>query len=399
MSRANPLTVNKLKALHWDGKDFKLSDEKGLYIHVKANGKYWRMKYTFNKKEKLLSFGPFPEVTLAEARDKRDAAKKLLRDGIDPSIHKQIKKDDTIESYNNTFEMIAREWWQSVHVKKVVPDHADKNIRRLEQYIFPFIGNLPITEVQSMSLLKCLRNIESKGHHETAHRVKSICSQVFRYAISTNRAQFDIAVPLTGLLVPVKTKNHAAIIDPDTFSGLLKLLDGYIGKPVTCAALQLSPLVFVRPGELRTAKWEQINFDTATWEFIPCKTKEAIKHIVPLSKQAVRILKDLYPYTSKSVYVFPSVRSITKPMSNNTVRGALRDLGLSNDEMTGQGFRASARTMIEERLGYDSKYIEMQSAHSVKDPNGTAYNRTKFIKERTKMMQDWADYLDKLRKK
>lgn len=400
------LSDAEVKAFAWKGKDYKKFDTNGLYIHIKKNGKYWRMKYTFNKKEKLLSFGAYDVVTLADARDMASAARRLIRQGIDPSIHKQITKEATIETYSNTFELIAREWWETVHVKKVIPDHAQKNLRRLEQNIFPFIGNLPITEVSSMNILECLRRIEARGHNETARRIKGICSKVFRFAISTGRAQFDMTSPLTELLEPVKVKNHAAITDPDEFSTLLKLIDGYSGSPITRAALLLSPLVFVRPGELRTAKWEQINFETKTWEFVPSKIKNrnnssdiSLMHIVPLANQAISILKDIYPLTSKSIYVFPSFRSPGEPMSNNTVRGALRNLGLSNDEMTGHGFRASARTMLEEVLDYDSKFIEKQLAHVVKDPNGTAYNRTKFIKERTKMMQSWADYLDKLRTK
>lgn len=403
---SNALKSNILEHLKWEGKDYKRFDTGGLYLHVKKNGCYWRMKYTFNKKEKLLSFGSLKKVSLSDARNLRNKAKDLLSQGVDPSIQKQIAKKASIEAYNNTFELIAREWWETVHVKKVVPDHAEKNIRRLEQNIFPFIGNLPITEVSSMNILECLRRIEARGHNETARRVKGICSKVFRFAISTGRTQFDMTSPLTDLLEPVKVKNHSAITDPVEFSKLLKLIDGYSGSPITRAALLLSPLVFVRPVELRKAKWEQINFETNTWEFIPSKIRNRnnssdinLIHIVPLANQAITILKDLYPLTRKSIYVFPSFRSPGKPMSNNTVRGALRNLGMTNDEMTGHGFRASARTMLEEVLDYDSKFIEKQLAHVVKDPNGTAYNRTKFIKERTTMMQHWADYLDTLRTK
>lgn len=396
------LTQAKIKALKWEGKDFKKADGKGLFILVKESGKFWRMKYIFNKKEKLLSFGPYPEVTLAEAREKRDEAKKLIRNGIDPSEHKKIAVKAKIEAYKNTFELVAREWWNEEHVKKVVPNHANKNLRRLEQNIFPYIGNKPIAEVGSNDILNCLKRVADIGHIETAHRIKGICSSVFCYAIATERTKFDVTAALKGRLPFPKVKHHAAIVKPEEFSGLMKMIHIYKGTKVTTAALKFSPLVFVRPWELRHALWEQIDFEARTWEFIPCKLKDSAPkelHIVPLSNQAIDILKDLYPITSKSIYIFPSIRTTHRPMSSNTINAALESLGIPNEQMTAHGFRASARTMLEEVLNYEPKYIEKQLAHTVRDHNGTAYNRTAFIDIRRKMMQHWADYLDELRNK
>jgi len=402
------LTAKTAENLKWEGKDYKRFDTEGLFLHVKKNGKYWRMKYTFNKKEKLLSFGSLDNVSLSSARIMKSKARELLSQGIDPSIHKQIAKEANIEAYSNTFELIAREWWQEEHSKNVSEDHSIKNLRRLELHIFPFIGNLPISEIGPNDLLRCLQKVANQGHIETAHRIKTICSNICRYAIASERIKFDFTYPLKGRLPATVTKHHAAIIEPKRFTYLLKSIDVYTGEATTIAALKLAPLVFVRPVDLRKAKWEDIHFETQTWEFTKSKVKKRdkniifennLKHLVPLSKQAIEILKNLHLVTGKMSYVFPSSRSKNKPMSNNTIRAALSNLGISNEEMTGHGFRASARTMLEEVLEYDSKYIEMQLAHTVKDSNGTAYNRTKFIKERTEMMQHWADYLDELRNK
>lgn len=375
-------------------KAYKLSDEKGLFLYVTPTGsRYWRLKYRFNSKEKLLALGVYPEVSLAKAREKRDEARKLLADGIDPSVHRKVMKNIENERSANSFEIIAREWFAK-HSPNWVFSHSDKIIRRLERDIFPWIGQRPITDITAPELLGVLRRIESRGALETAHRAKANCGQIFRYAIATGRAERDLSLDLKGALPPVKNTHFAAQTTPENLAKLLKTIQGYNGTFVVQSALKIAPLLFVRPGELRHAEWASICFEKAEWRYLVTKTNS--QHIVPLSRQALNILKELYPLTGSGKYVFPSARTPDRPMSDNALLAALRRMGISKEETCTHGLRATARTLLDEILGIRPEFVEHQLAHSVRDPNGRAYNRTAFITERRKMMQDWADYLDSL---
>lgn len=377
-----------------EAKAYKISDEKGLFMHVTPQGnKYWRLKYRFGGKEKLLALGVYDDVTLAKAREKRDEARKLLADSIDPGEYKKAMKQVADERSANSFEVVTREWFVK-YSSNWVKSHADKIIQRFVRDIFPWIGNKPITEVTPPVLLSVIRRIEERGSLETAHRALSNCGQVFRYAIATGRAERDSSQDLKGALPPVKTKHFAAQTDPKRFGELLRAFEDYQGSLIVRCALRLAPLLFVRPGELRHAKWEDIDFDLAQWSYIVTKTETP--HIVPLATQAIAILKELHPLTGNGIYVFPSARGGARPMSDNAILAALRRLGISKEEATGHGFRATARTLLDEVLGVRPDLIEHQLAHAVRDPNGRAYNRTAHLSERKKMMQNWADYLEKL---
>ncbi len=375
-------------------KAYKLADEKGLFLFITPKGgMYWRMKYRFGGKEKLLALGVYPDVSLAKARDKRDDARKLLADDIDPGEHRKVMKQVESDRSANSFEVIAREWFVK-YSSNWVKSHSDKIIQRFERDIFPWIGNKPITDVTPPVLLSVIRRIEERGALETAHRALSNCGQVFRYAIATGRAERDSSQDLKGALPPVKTKHFAAQTDPKRFGELLRTFEDYQGSLIVRCALRLAPLIFVRPGELRHAKWEDIDFDAAQWSYIVTKTETP--HIVPLATQAIAILKELNPLTGNGIFVFPSARSDARPMSDNAILAALRRLGISKEEATGHGFRATARTLLDEVLGVRPDLIEHQLAHAVRDPNGRAYNRTAHLQERRKMMQQWADYLYQL---
>lgn len=389
------LTDTAIRKTKPTDKPFKVADEKGLFLLVApTGGKLWRMKYRFEGKEKLLSFGPYPDMPLIRAREKRDEARKLLADGIDPGEHLKAVKATKTERAANSFEVVAREWYGK-YSPNWAEHHGDRILRRFERDIFPWIGGRPIAEVKAPELLAVVRRIESRGALETAHRALANCGQVFRYAIATGRAERDIAPDLRGALPPVKPDNFAAVTDPAKVAVLLRTLDGYQGTlPVACA-LRLAPLVFVRPGELRKAVWADIDLDAAEWCYHVTKTDS--EHIVPLATQAVATLRELHALTGDGVYVFPGARTNGRPMSDNAILAAMRRLGIGKDEMSGHGFRAMARTILDEVLGVRPDLIEHQLAHAVKDPNGRAYNRTAHLPERRKMMQQWADYLDKLK--
>lgn len=390
--RLTDITIKKAKG---NGKIQKLFDGRGLFLYISPAGKkIWRWKYRFVGKEKLLVIGSYPEISLKEAREKREEAQRLLMNGTDPSEHRKATKSAAKNLISNSFEIIAREWFQKFE-STWVPDHSNRIIRRLEHNIFPWIGKKPITEIEAPLLLEVIRRIESRGAIETAHRVLSNCGQVFRYAIQTGRASRDVAHDLKGAIPPSKENHHAAILEPEKIGGLLRAIDGYSGQFIVKCALQLAHLVFVRPGELRHAAWDGIDFETAEWRFIASKTKTP--HIVPLATQSLQILKEIHQLTGTGRFVFPSARSNARPMSNNAVLAALRRMGYSGTEMTGNGFRATARTLLEENLGFRADLIEQQLAHSVRDPLGRAYNRTTFLAERKAMMQAWADYLDQLK--
>ena len=391
-----PLTDTVIRNAKPKDRQYKLSDEKGMYLLVKKAGKYFRLDYRFAGKRKTLALGVYPNVKLAEARSKRDEAKKMIAEGIDPCQARKIQKSIQIEQTENSFELIAREWhtkfssnWSDGHAKKI--------IRRLELYVFPWLGDRPISEIASPELLAVLRRIESKGIQETAHRTQQNCGQIFRYAVATGRAERDPSGDLRGALTPVKHNRMATITEPKKIAELLRAIDGYEGTPVAKTALRLAPIVFVRPGELRHAEWTEINFDSAEWRIPAKKMKMKDPHIVPLSKQAIEILQEICPITDKGKYVFPSIRTGSRPMSENTVNAALRRLGYSKEEMTGHGFRAMASTLLHEQ-GWPSDVIERQLAHAERNSIKAAYNHAQHLPERRKMMQSWANYLDSLKK-
>lgn len=378
-------------------KPYKLGDAGGLYLEVApAGGKWWRLKYRYDGKEKRLSLGVYPDVSLKDARQRRDDARKLLADGVDPGENRKAAKAAKTERAANSFEVIAREWFAK-NSASWASNHGDRIIRRLERDIFPWIGGKPIAEITAPQLLAVLRRIEERGAVETAHRAHQNCGQVFRYAIATGRAERDPSPDLKGALPPVKQTHHAAITDPMHIAELLRAMDDYQGHFVTRCALRLAPLFFVRPGELRKAEWAEIDLDKAEWNIPAERMKMREPHLVPLSTQAMAILQELYALTGGGRYVFPGARTNGRPMSDNAILAALRRMGFAKDEMSGHGFRAMARTILDEVLAVRPDFIEHQLAHAVRDPNGRAYNRTAHLAERRKMMQQWADYLDKLK--
>ena len=389
------LTDTAVRNAKPDGKTKKLFDARGLYLEVApAGGKWWRLKYRFGGKEKRLSLGVYPDVSLKQARERRDEARRLLAAEIDPSAHRKAKKAAQDERAGNSFEVVAREWYAK-HTSAWAESHGSRIIRRLERDIFPWLGKRPVAEITPPELLAVVRRIEGRGALETAHRALQNCGQVFRYAIATARAERDPSQDLRGALPPVKEGHFAAVTDPKRLGEILRAFDGYEGTlPVRCA-LRLAPLVFVRPGELRKALWADIDLEAAEWRYEVTKT--GTPHIVPLSRQATDILEEIHPLTGRSSYVFPSARSAQRPMSDNAILAALRRMGIPKEEMTGHGFRAAARTILDEVLGFPPHLIEHQLAHAVRDPLGRAYNRTAHLPERRNMMQVWADYLDKLK--
>ena len=390
-----PLTDVQIKNTKSGEKAQRLFDGGGLYLELSpAGGKLWRLKYRIDGKEKRLALGAYPDVGLREARAKRDEARKLIAQGIDPGAQKKAQKAARIESKANNFEVIAREWFE-IFKKKKSEGHSSKIISRLERDIFPWLGRKPIAEITAPDILEVLRRIESRGTIETAHRAKGDISQAIRFAIATGRATRDPCPDLRGALIAPTSKHFAAITDPLEVGSFLRSVEGYKGTQIVRTALKLGPLLFVRPGELRHMKWEEIDLEAAEWRYTASKTKT--DHLVSLSKQAVEALRELQPLTGRSAFVF-SGPDPKRPMSGNTVNAALRRLGFdTKNEITGHGFRAMARTILAERLHIKPEIIEHQLAHKVADALGGAYNRTKFLVERKEMMQQWADYLDKLR--
>jgi integrase len=390
-----PLTDTAIRNTKPGAKPTKLFDERGLFMIVTpTGGKWWRFRYKFDNKEKLLSLGVYPDVGLKVARLRRDEARKLLADGIDPGENRKAQKAAKQVRAANSFEVVAREWYAK-HSPNWAENHSNRIIRRFERDIFPWIGGRPIADVTAPELLAAMRRIENRGALETAHRALANCGQVFRYAIATGRATRDPSGDLRGALPPVKGENFAAVTEPKQVAELLRTLDGYQGTLTVVCALRLAPLVFVRPGELRKAKWAEVDLNKAEWRFHVTKTDS--DHIVPLATQAVAILRELQSLTGTGRYVFPGARSNERPMSDNAILAAMRRMGISQDEMSGHGFRAMARTILDEVLDVRSDLIEHQLAHVVKDPNGRAYNRTAHLVKRRKMMQLWADYLDNLK--
>lgn len=398
MAGADKLTEVAVKNAKGKEKAYKLTDGGGLYLEVMPNGsRYWRLKYRYANKESRLALGVYPEVSLKDARRRKQEARKLLADGIDPGNERRQEKLARKLGAESSFKAIALEW-----VKKEEHHWSASHITRtgllLENHLFPWLGHRPIAEITPQELLAILKRPESKGILETAHRAKGIAGQIFRYAVATGRAERDISQDLKGALASPKKKHFAALTDPKDVAQLLTAMDGYSGSIVTKSALLLSPLLFCRPGELRQFEWSEVNLAERRID-IPLskmKTREQA-HVIPLSDQAMAILEALQPVTGRGKYVFPSARGASRPLSDNGVRTALRTLGYGNDQITPHGFRAMARTILDEVLQYPVDWIEHQLAHAVRDPNGRAYNRTAHLEGRRKMMQGWADYLDKLK--
>jgi integrase len=377
-------------------KPYKLSDSGGLYLQINTSGtKCWRFKYRFAGKEKVLSLGVYPHLSLLEARERRDLAKRNLANDLDPGALKQTQKYEAGQAATNTFQAVACEWHDKNKIKWV-PKNAARNLSILERHIFPFIGNISISKVKSSELLNAIRKIEARGNAETAHRVLQICGQIFRYAIATDRANADLSLVLKGALSPVKVKHHASITEPSLIGAFLRDIHSYQGAYLTQQALKLAPLVFVRPGELRHAEWSEIDFDKAEWRIAAPKMKMKVTHIVPLSIQALQILKEIHEHTGHLQYVFTGVTSTKRPMSENTVNMALRRMGYEKSDMTGHGFRSMASTILHEQ-GWLHDAIERQLAHSDKNKVSAAYNYAEHLPKRRLMMQEWANYLDALR--
>jgi integrase len=394
--RITPLSETKVRNVKPKDKPFTLFDGSGLFLFVTPQGgKLWRFKYRFNGKEKKIALGTYPEISLSDARELRDRARKQIANGIDPDAVRKAAKTAAVTE-TETFEVIALEWFVKFQ-HTWTPGYAVTMKSRLERDMFPWIGTRPIKDIKAPELLTVIRRVESRGALETAHRIRTIAGQIFRYAVATGRAERDPSADLKGALPQPKENHHAAITDPKEVAPLLRAIDDYQGHFVVKCALRLAPLFFVRPGELRNAEWQEIDFDAGIWSIPAHKMKMKQAHIVPLCSQALEILKELQQFTGASKYVFPSGRSFQRPMSNNALLAALRRMGYSKEEMTPHGFRAMARTILDEVLQIRPDYIEHQLAHTVKDPNGRAYNRTAHLDARRDMMQLWADYLDGLK--
>ena len=403
-----PLTDTAVRNAKSRKKPYRKFDGGGLYIEISpGGGKWWRFKYRFDGKEKRISLGTYPDVPLAGrkdkqtgewingARDKRDKARQLLADGIDPGKHRKIVREAKIAGAANSFEAVGREWFDKF--KPTWADsHSIKIIQRLEKDVFPWIGKMPISEINAQGVLKVINRIDGRGAKDTAHRALQNCGQIFRYGVATGRVVSNPCRDLRGALSPLTHEHFASITEPAEVAELLRAIDGFRGTFVVQSALRLAPLLFARPGELRKAEWKDINLDKAEWRYNVSKIDDK-PHIVTLAKQAVMILSELHALTGSRRYVFTG-RDPNKSMSDAAINAALRRMGYdTKTEITGHGFRAMARTILHEELGFAPEVIEHQLSHSVPDSLGTAYNRTKFLKERRKMMQQWADYLDKLK--
>lgn len=392
-----PLSDSAVKAAKPAEKPVRLYDSGGLYLEVSpTGGKLWRLKYRYGGKEKRLSFGAYPDVGLKDARERRDAARKVLADGLDPGEQRKAQKAAREARTLNAFEVVCREWLEKWRTT-VEPAQYTKALARLEKNVFPWLGSRPIAEITAPEVLAVLRRVDERGARYSAHKIKSEISQAFRYAVATGRAERDPCPDLRGAIPPAKGENFAAITSPKEAGELLRAIDAFRGTFVVKSALLLAPLLFVRPGELRKAEWSEFDLEKGEWSIPAERMKGRQPHLVPLATQAVTILQDLLPLTGRGVHVFAG-RDPKKPMSDAAVNAALRRMGYdTKTEITGHGFRAMARTILHEELHFKPEVIEHQLSHRVPDALGSAYNRTKFLKERRVMMQTWADYLDKLK--
>ena len=391
-----PLTDTHIKSIRYTGKPKKYFDGGGLFLFISPTGsKLWRMAYRFEQKSKLLSFGEYPTVSLKDARERREDAKKKLASGIDPAAHKKSERAAQLAEIKDTFQNIALEWHET-RTTEFSSKHRGTILFRLETYLFPAISKVPIAKLEPQDILAVVRPIEQKGLFETSHRLLQLVSQIFRYAVITGRTKHNIAADLRGALRPRKVTHRAAVTEPHKISQLLRDIDNYDGYfPIVCA-LRLAPLVFTRPTELRAAEWGEIDFKVKEWRIPAERMKMKQMHIVPLSKQAIKILEELHPYSGNGKYLFPSIRTETRPISDATMLNALRRMGYTKDEMCTHGFRSIASTQLNE-LGYNRDWIERQLAHGERDEVRAAYNYAEYLPERRKMMQEWSIYLDKLR--
>lgn len=393
------LTDLKAKAAKAREKDYKLTDERGLYVLVKTNGgKYWRWSYRFDGKQKTMAFGVYPDVSLADARSRRDEARKLLAGGVDPSDDRKAQRTQRSERAANSFEAIARRWYAHGVTSGWTESYASKTLRRLEKDVFPWIGGRPVAELQAPDFLTVARRVAARGAVDTSHRIVQICGQIMRFAIAEGVADRNPVADLRGALPTAPVKHMASVTDPARVGELLRAFDAFKGTLTVQCALRLAPLVFTRPVELRKARWADIDLDAGMW-MIPAEMMKMRKpHLVPLSTQAVAILREIQPLSGDGEYVFPGARDPKRPMSDAAINAALRRMGIdTREELTGHGFRAMARTILHEQLGYAPEWIEQQLAHKTSDPLGEAYARAKFIHQRKEMMQSWADYLDRLK--
>lgn len=389
-----PLTDTTLRNAKPGEKQIKLFDGHGLFLLIAPSGtKAWRLKYSFHGKEKLISLGLYPTVSLKEARERAATARKDIENGIDPSEKRKLEKS----ACQNTFEGVALEWheqnkhkWSEMYAKTIM--------HRMKRNLFPQIGSKPVHLVSAPELLALLRKIEARGAKDIPHIVRTICSSVFRYAIATGRAERDPAADLKGALAPRVRRNLPSQTTPEAVGHLLIAIDNYPGTFVVRSALQLMALTFCRTGELRNAEWREIDFEDGLWRIPAERMKMSRDHLIPLSRQSVAILRKLQAYSGKDVYVFPNYKTEKRSMSKSALLGAIRRLGFENDEMCPHGFRSMASTMLNE-LGYNGDWIERQLAHVPRNIIRGIYNRAEYLPERRKMMQDWADYLDELRRK
>ncbi|HAJ71528.1 MAG TPA: integrase [Methylophilaceae bacterium] len=386
----------KIKNTKPKAKPFKVAAGRGLHLLVKVDGsKHWHFRYRFNGKENTISLGRYPEVTLLDAETKATEAHAMLDKGINPSEAKKVQKQVLSGKIANSFEVIAREWLDSFFVNKSA-SHKEKTLRRLEVYLFPYIGNKPISDITAPEVLEAVRRPQNQNKLETAHRALQVAGQVFRYAVQNGKALRDVTADLKGALPPANVKHMASFTEPKDVAELLRAIDGFVGTLTVECALRLAPLVFTRPSELRKAKWAEIDLDAGEWRFLVTKTNT--EHIVPLSTQAIKILKFIQPVSGYGEYVFQGGHDPKKPMSEAAINASLKRMGYdTKTQITGHGFRAMARTILHERLNIDPHIIEHQLAHAVPDNLGGAYNRTKFLDQRKAMMQQWADYLDELK--
>jgi len=391
------LTDLVIKQVVAKSKPYKVTDGRGMYLLVKKTGKYFRMNYRYQGKQKTLALGVYPDVNLKLARERLQAAREHLARGVDPA---EIKKAESInKSGVNSFEAVGREWF-AIKKDSWKPGHARTVISRMEKNLFPWLGSILVEKITVPEILSVLRRIEERGAVETAHRCKTICSQIMRYAVATARAERDPCQDLRGVLTSTQSKHMAAITDPDKVGGLLRSIDGYTGHLITRCVLKLAPLVFVRPGDLRQMKWNKINWIKKQWIFIPEKRlknqRDPRPLIVPLAEQSLSVLREIYPLSGDGTFVFPSLRTNKRPLSNNAVLSSLRRMGYSRKEMTGHGFRTTASTLLHE-MDWPHAVIELQMDHVHGDKVSNAYNHAEYLPERIRMMQAWADYLDALK--
>ena len=391
-----PLTDTVIRSAKPQNKTVKMFDGGGLYLEVTPNGgKWWRLKYRVDGKEKRISLGVYPTIGLKEARERREEAKKLLAHGIDPSAQRKAVKASIISQEENTIEAVAREWFDK-HVSTLAPSYGKKVRSLFERQVFPVFGGKPISEVEPTDILKTARHVEESGAVETAHRLVQLCGQLLRYGIATGRLKYDITQGLHGALPKVTRQHMATITDKKRIGELLRAIDAYGGfMPIKCA-LRLAPLLFVRPGELQKAEWSEFDFDAAEWRIPAAKMKMKQRHIVPLSRQALGVLEELRVYTGHGRFLFPSIRTDTKPIAIESMLVAIRSMGFTKEEMTMHGFRGMASTILNEK-GYNRDWIERQLAHGEKNNVRAAYNYAEYLPERRRMMTEWADYLDDLR--